>query len=64
MTMVDVNVKAGICVFQTSIQADCQDMQNASLEIRTDCPNLKPIEQELKQVDGFKPLFRINVATF
>lgn len=55
--MVEVKVNAGICGFCTVIGADSEDMQNATLHIETECPNLKPLETELKEVDGFKECF-------
>ena len=55
--MVLVNVNSGICGFNTEIKAKSEDMQNATIEINTECPNLKPLEQELKEVDGFGECF-------
>ncbi|VBB07609.1 Hypothetical protein LUCI_2874 [Lucifera butyrica] len=55
--MIEVQVNSGICGFRTVIRADSEDMQNASLEIETDCPNLKPLTAELKTADSFKECF-------
>lgn len=55
--MVEVKVNPGVCGFKTIIKVDSEDMQNAVIEIITDCPNLKPLEQELKEVDGYKECF-------
>lgn len=55
--MVEVKVNAGICGFNTVIRVDSEDMQNAVLEITTECSNIKPMEQELKEVDGFEECF-------
>lgn len=55
--MAEVNVKAGVCGFSTIIKVNSEDMQNAEIEIITQCPNLKPLEQELKEVDGFEECF-------
>jgi hypothetical protein len=55
--MVEVKINAGICGFVTVIRADSEDLQTAELEIVTDCPNLKPLEKELKEADAFKECF-------
>ena len=55
--MVEVKVNPGICGLNTSIKVDSEDMQTAVIEICTDCPNIKPMEQELKEVDGFEVCF-------
>lgn len=55
--MIEVKVNAGICGFNTMIRADSVDMQIVLLELITDCPNLKPMEQELKEVDGYDECF-------
>lgn len=55
--MVEITVNAGICGFNTVIKVDSEDMQTATLDICTDCPNLKPMEKEFKEVDGFEECF-------
>jgi len=55
--MVEVLVNAGICGFTTTIKIDSEDMQNASIQIQTDCPSIKPMEQELKEADGYEECF-------
>lgn len=55
--MIEVNVNAGVCGFNTIIKVDSEDEQNAVIEIITECPNIKPMEQELKEVDGYKECF-------
>lgn len=55
--MVEVIVDAGICGFITTIQIDSEDMQIASIKINTDCPNLKPMEDELVELDGYAACF-------
>ena len=55
--MVEVKVNSGICGFETIINVNSEDMQNAEVKIQTQCPNLKPIEQELKEVDAFEECF-------
>jgi hypothetical protein len=55
--MVEVKVNPGVCGLNTSIKVDSEDMQTAIIEICTDCPNIKPMEQELKEVDGYEVCF-------
>lgn len=55
--MAEVKVDAGICGFRTIIKVKSEDMQNAALEITTECPSLKPLEQELKELDAFEECF-------
>ncbi len=55
--MVEINVNAGVCGFCTNIKADSEDMQTVNLDINTECPSLKPLETELKEVDGFVECF-------
>ncbi|TJX13099.1 hypothetical protein E9840_10790 [Tissierella creatinini] len=55
--MVEVKVNPGICGLNTFIKVESEDMQTAIIEICTDCPNIKPMEQELKEVDAFEVCF-------
>lgn len=55
--MTEVKVNPGVCGFVTCIKVDSEDMQNATIEIITDCPNIKPMAQELKEVDGYEECF-------
>ena len=55
--MAIVKVNAGICGFNTLIKVSSEDMQNAVIRFETECPNLKPLEQELKEVDSFQECF-------
>jgi hypothetical protein len=55
--MVEVKVNPGICGLNTVIKVDSEDMQNAVIEIVTECPNIKPMEQELKEADGYEECF-------
>jgi len=55
--VVEVKVNPGVCRFNTIIKVDSEDMQNAVIEIVTECPNIKPLEQELKEVDGYEECF-------
>lgn len=55
--MVEVKVNPGVCGLNTIIKVDSDDMQNAIIEIITECPNIKPMEQELKEADGYEECF-------
>ncbi|SHI09899.1 hypothetical protein SAMN02745823_02389 [Sporobacter termitidis DSM 10068] len=55
--MVEVKVNPGICGLCSTIRCDSDDMQEVTVDFKTDCPNLKPLEQELKEVDGYDICF-------
>ena len=55
--MVEVKVNPGVCGLNTVIKVNSEDMQNAVVEIITECPNIKPMEQELMEVDGYEECF-------
>lgn len=55
--MAEVKVNPGICGFKTKIKVNSEDMQNAIVKIITECPNIKPLEHELTEVDGFAECF-------
>lgn len=55
--MVEISVNAGACGFCTNIKAVSDDMQTVKLEIKTECPTLKPLEAEITEVDGFEECF-------
>lgn len=55
--MATVNVNPGVCGFSTIIKVTSDDMQHATVIMETECPNLKPMAGELKEVDGFKECF-------
>ena len=55
--MIKVTVDPGICGLHTQINVASEDGQNALISIHTECPNLKPLEDELKQADGFSECF-------
>ena len=55
--MAKVTVNPGVCGFKTVISANSEDMQNAILEITTECPYIKAMGEELKVVDGFTECF-------
>jgi len=55
--MIEVKVNAGICGFVTVIKVNSEDMQTALIELNTQCPNIKPMEDELKEADGYGECF-------
>ncbi len=55
--MIEVKVNPGICGLNTIITTESNDGQNAAISIKTECPNLKPLENELKEADGFTECF-------
>lgn len=55
--MVEVNVNPGICGLKSTIKCDSEDMQTVTVEYCTDCPSLKPLEDELKELDGYEITF-------
>jgi hypothetical protein len=55
--MVEVQVNPGICGLKTTISANSEDAQTTELKICTDCPSLKPFEEELKEADGYEVCF-------
>lgn len=52
-----VRVSGGACGFKTIIKATREGTRNAILEIKTDCPNLKPLEIELTHAEAYKECF-------
>ncbi|MFQ6057814.1 MAG: hypothetical protein ACE5MB_02900 [Anaerolineae bacterium] len=51
--MAKAHIKAGSCGFTVDVVATLQDKRTVNLEIASDCPNLEPWIQELKQVDPY-----------
>jgi hypothetical protein len=57
MRKIIVKVNPGVCGFKTVIEASSENKRQALLDIKTDCPNLKPLESELKTADAYKEVF-------
>lgn len=55
--MVEVTVDAGICGFCSTIKCESDDMQEVTVDFTTDCPSLKPLEEELGTIDGYGVCF-------
>jgi hypothetical protein len=57
MEKIEATVNAGACGFNTFIEVVAENKRSALLNIKTECPNLKPIENQLKSVDAYKECF-------
>ena len=57
MEIVETTVNAGVCGFKTVIISKAEGNRYATLEIKTDCPNLKPLESETITADAYKECF-------
>ncbi len=55
--MIDVKVHPGICGLKSEMTFDTDDMQTVTIDFKTDCPNLKPLVEELKEADGYEVSF-------
>ena len=55
--MVEVKVNPGICGLESTIKVTTEDMQVAGVEISTQCPNVKQMENELKDIDCMEECF-------
>lgn len=55
--MVTVRVNPGICGLNSIVKIHSDDMQHALIDIVSDCPSIKSMEQDLKEVDGFEECF-------
>jgi hypothetical protein len=56
-SMIEVKVNPGICGLKTEMTFDSDDMQTVTIDFKTDCPSLKPLEEELKEADGYEVSF-------
>jgi hypothetical protein len=55
--MIEVKVNPGICGLCSTIKCDSEDEQDVTIDFTTECPSLKPLEQELKEIDGYGVCF-------
>lgn len=55
--MVKVNVDAGICGLPTAITVDSEEMQSATIEVDSQCPDIQALASELKTVDPMQEVF-------
>ncbi|MCL5071252.1 MAG: hypothetical protein M1308_10220 [Actinobacteria bacterium] len=52
--MAVVKIDAGVCGFVTTVIAESEDMQMATLKITSECPNYKPLEEELVEEELYQ----------
>lgn len=55
--MATVKINAGACGFQTLIKVTPKDAQNVLISMETNCPNLKPMAEELKELNPYLECF-------
>ena len=55
--MAECKINAGICGFETIVTVTSEDAQEAVIGMSTQCPSLKPLEQQPLTVDGFEVCF-------
>ena len=50
-------INGGICGFSTIVEISKKDSKTVAVEISSNCPNIKKIAEELKELDAFDELF-------
>ena len=55
--MIIVDVDPGVCGLGSKIKVRSQDMQHATVEIESSCPDIHALAEELGEVDGYKEAF-------
>jgi hypothetical protein len=55
--MAEVKVNPGICGLESTIKVTSNNMQTAVVEIFSECPGIKQMENELKDIDCFEECF-------
>lgn len=55
--MIEVKVNPGCCGLNSIIKVDSKNKQMATIEFTTECPNIKPLEQELTEINGYDECF-------
>ncbi|OQY31356.1 MAG: hypothetical protein B6241_14235 [Spirochaetaceae bacterium 4572_59] len=50
-------IDAGICGFKTYVEAESDDGQNVSLEIKSGCPDIMAMSESLKKLDAYNVVF-------
>ncbi len=50
-------IDAGICGFKTAVKAVSEDGQNVTLEIESDCPDIRRMSESLEQIDAYSAVF-------
>ncbi|HVJ47821.1 DUF6951 family protein [Desulfitobacterium sp.] len=57
--MATVKVNAGVCGFHTLIKVSPKDAQNVLINMETECPNLKPMAEELHEASTYGECFAV-----
>jgi hypothetical protein len=55
--MVVVDVDPGVCGMPSKIKISSQNMQHATVEIESACPDIQALAEELGDVDGYSEAF-------
>lgn len=55
--MATATVHAGICGFTSVIEAECDDDQQVSFTVRTDCPNYRALDGTSHRTDALEVCF-------
>lgn len=55
--MIHLEIDAGVCGMKTVVKAQSEDMQTATLDIDSDCPDIQKAAEELKQINGMQEAF-------
>ena len=55
--MTKSRIDAGICGFQTAIEAQSDDGQNVNLTIQSGCPDIMAMAESLKSLDAYATVF-------
>ena len=55
--MIVVEVDPGICGLTSKIKITSTDMQHAAIEIESDCPDIRDLAAEIRQVEGYAEVF-------
>ncbi len=57
MGTVKVNVDPGICGLKSEITIHSKDMMSATVSIESDCPDIRKIGENIKEIDSMKDVF-------
>jgi hypothetical protein len=55
--MIVVDVDPGVCGLTSKIRIRSQDMQHATVEIESQCPDIQSLAEELGELDGYSEVF-------
>ena len=57
MAVVEVNVDPGICGLKSKITVESSDMMSAKVSIESDCPDIRKMGENIKEIDSMKDVF-------